>query len=435
MQPREVTPRKAKRYVVPPNPMGTWEQAAAFLNAQRVHNIPALRGHEKDIVRQHEVAQPLSLHHQVRHGMLPVLAGAAGMDHKLAEIHAVYDALVGDDLRYDLRAGSPMASGASGALSPFLLSMSMGARQDTAVRYQSEPVTPRRALGGRAATFKNRLRAAVRTGVGKHSADRVMAAWVAAVPYHAMALDNVRPSFGVRHYVDRGPDISAYFVLETPDPAWSHGAVQRALEAAGASELWRQIEAFDRDTFKVRGFGILAMDLDANGGFEVKLYKRSERIGPRQIARLLDALGAGARGEALYRAFRKRFVPSYERRLLGALGWVLDRGGRPPACKVYLDTSMMYDDAEAIRRLRLWLDEVGFHDGRALFDRIVEQTAPGTLLEGVGNYIDLVSLDVGASGLFKTTVYYAPEVGLGLLARRDPKQLPTWDGRLSWDAV
>ncbi|MEW5849361.1 MAG: hypothetical protein AB2A00_11130 [Myxococcota bacterium] len=344
------------------------------------------------------------MHHQVRHGLLPTLAALAGLAHKLPEVHVVYDALVGDDLRYDLRQGSPLPSGASGALSPFLLSMSMGAQQDTAVRYQCEPVVPRRTFGGRPAAFKKRLGAAVRSGVGNYAVDKVMAAWVAACPFESMTLDNVRPSFGVRHYPNRGPDISAYFVLETPDPMWSHGAVQRALQAMGEDELWRQIEAFDKATFRVRGFGILAVDLAADGTFEVKLYKRSERVGPRQLARLFAALGADARGEELYRRFRRTFVPSYVRPLLGAIGWVFDRGGRPPACKIYLDTSMMYDDAEAIRRLRGWLDDVGFSSAREVFERVQEQVAPTELLVGVGNFIDLVSLDVGGQGRFKTTV-------------------------------
>ncbi len=423
------TQQRSRRYPVPPNPIGTWDRLADFLVAQRTSNIPSLRT-RGSLPAPANVPAPLSMHHQMRHGLIPALATRAGLQHKLAEIHAVYDALVVDDLRYDVRAGAPLPSGASGALSPFLLSMSMGAKQDTAVRYQCEPVVARRAIGGRSTTFKKRLTAAVRTGVGNYAADKVMAAWLACVPYGAMALDNVRPSFGVRHYMDRGPDLSAYFVIETPDPAFSHAAVRRALEAMGESDLWRQIEDFDRSTFKARGFGILALDLTADGGFEVKLYKRSERVGPKQLARLFSALGTHAQGEQLYQRFRKRFVPPYIKRLLGAVGWVLDRGGRPPACKVYLDTSMMYDDAEAIRRLRCWLDDVGFTEACALFDWVQGQVGPDAVLEGVGNFIDLVSLDIGGGGLFKTTVYYAPEVGLRQLAMRDPASLPTWGGAL-----
>lgn len=429
----QASARREKRLPVPPNPMGDLGQATAFLVSQRTHNIPALRGRQADVVADTAVPEPFSMHHQVRNGMLPALATRAGLGAKLGEIHAVYDAIVGDDLRYDLRHGTPLATGASGALSPFLLSMSMGARQDTAVRWQSEPLVPRRALGGRSTTFKKRLSAAVRCGVGNYAADKIVAAWVAAVPYGSMALDNIRPSFGVRHYPDRGPDISAYFVLETPDPAFSHAAVQRALTAMGQQEMWEQIDAFDRATFKVRGFGILALDLAANGTFEVKLYKRSEKVGPPQLRKLFNALGADAGAAQLYKRFKKTFIPPYIKELLGAVGWVFDRGGRPPACKIYLDTSMMYDDLEAIRRLRAWLEEVGFHDGRVLFDEIQGRIAPDALLENVGNFIDLVSLDIGGNGLFKTSVYYAPEVGLRLLAKGDGSGLPTWGGALSME--
>lgn len=433
MSAKSRTTRRSERLPVPENPLDTGEKVVRFLVNQRASSIPSLRVRQEPVVVRRDIPQPLSMHHQMRNALLPAVANRAGLQHKLTEIHAVFDALVQDDLRYDLREGAPMLSGASGALSPFLVNMSFGAGQDSAVRYQCEPVVQRRALGGRSHAFRNRMRAVRELEIGTYAFDKVMAAWVAAVPYGAMALDNIRPSFGVRHYVDKPPDVSAYFVLEAPDPAYGHNAVQRALEAMGESGLWQQIQDFDKATFKERGFGILALDCGANGSLDVKLYKRSEKITRGQIATIMDSLDAGERGQELFQRFRKTFVPSYVHVLHGGIGFVLDRGSRPPAFKLYLDTSMMYDDAEAVARLDDWLTQVGFTDGMRIFREVREIMAPGETLKGTGNFMDMVSLDVGARGLFKTSLYYAPEVPLKKLAQQDAQTLPTWNGALDWN--
>jgi hypothetical protein len=429
------SPDLEPRLAVPENPLGSAARMGNFLLSQRTNNVPSLRARPVDIKANVTLRQPLSMHHQIRHGLLPAVARRAGLEAKSGEILSVFDAVVGDDLRYDLRLGSPLPSGASGALSPFLMNMSFGAGQDSAVRYQCEPMVQKRALGGRSAAFKARLKAVRALGLGRHAFDKVMAAWVAAVPYEAMALDNIRPSLGVRHYAHKPPDVSAYFVLEAPDPAYGHQAVQRALEAMGEPELWEQIQEFDKATFKERGYGILALDCAADGSFEVKLYKRSERITRPQVKKVMAKVEATEEGVKLFERFKKTFVPPYVKILLGGIGFVLDRGGRPPAFKIYLDTSMMYDDAEAVRRLEAWLTEVGFSDGMKVFRDMRAVLAPERILEGVGNFMDMVSLDVGARGLFKTSLYYAPEVSLTRLAQKDPRLLPTWDGALSWDAA
>ncbi|MEW5849494.1 MAG: hypothetical protein AB2A00_11805 [Myxococcota bacterium] len=427
------TRRTPERLKVPENPLDSDEKQARFREAQRVHAIPTLRIRERAPTPVQGVAEPLVMHHQMRNGLLPFIARGAGLAHKLDEIHAVYDAIMQDDLRYDLREGTPLPSGASGALSPFLMNMSLGARQDSALRYQCEPVVPRRALGGRSRAFKERLRQATGLGWGSYAVEKVIAAWVAAVPYNAMTLDNIRPSFGVRHYPDRPPDICAYFVLEHDDPRWSHDATRRALLAMGEAELWEQVDAFCRATFRELGLFILAVDLPADGSYEVKLYKRSEKIGRAQLQRLLDVVHAGPEGEERFREFRRTFVPSYVRNLIGGIGFVMDRGGRPPVAKIYLDTSMMYDDWEAVQRLSRWLTALGYAQPRDFWESLRTRLAPQQSLEGVGNFMDMVSLDVGAAGLFKTSLYYAPEVSLGRLAREWPRELPTWDGALAWD--
>jgi hypothetical protein len=401
--------------------------------SQRASSFPMLRVRDPHPQPVTNVPEPLVMHHQMRQGLLPFVARAGGLAHKLEEIHAVYDVIMGQDLRYDLRQGFHFPSGASGALSPFLMNMSMGAKQDTALRYQCEAQVARRALHGRSRVFRDRLTAFNALGLGTYAMEPLLRAWVAAVPFGAMALDNIRPSFGVRHYPDRAPDVSGYFVLEAPDPAWGHGAVERALKAMGEDALWDQISAFDKATFKERGFGILALDLPADGGLEVKLYKRSERIGPGQVKRLLASVEAGPEGAELLKRFTGLFVPPYIKKLIGGVGYVLDRGGRPPAFKLYLDTSRMYDDWEAVQRIRAWLTEVGFHQARDVFEQTRAVLAPEVSLRGIGNFVDMVSLDVGKAGLFKTTVYYAPEVSLRELALKHRDLLPTWDGALSWD--
>ena len=425
---------KVERLPVPPDqPMDSSEKMLAFLMNQRASSFPTLRVRDRRPEPVTGVSEPLVMHHQMRGGLLPFVAKVGGLGHKLDEIHAVYDIIMAQDLRYDLRQGFHFPSGASGALSPFLMNMSMGAKQDTALRYQCEAQVARRALNGRSKTFRDRLTAFSALGLGNYAVEQIMHAWVAAVPFGAMALDNIRPSFGVRHYPDKAPDVSGYFVLESPDPAWGNGAVERALKAMGEDTLWNQISAFDRATFKERGFGILAIDLPADGTLEVKLYKRSEKIGPGQLKRLLASVEAGPEGAELLKRFTDLFVPPYVKKLIGGIGYVLDRGGRPPAFKLYLDTSRMYDDWEAVTRLRTWLTDVGFHQARDVFEQIRAALAPEVSLRGVGNFIDLVSLDVGKAGLFKTTVYYAPEVSLRELALRHRDLLPTWGGALSWD--
>ncbi|MBN2360530.1 MAG: hypothetical protein JXR83_13830, partial [Deltaproteobacteria bacterium] len=343
---------------------------------------------------------------------------------EMARAQAIYNLLVDRDLDFDLRRGSPFQSNLCEENAALELAYTFGGRERCGLRYSFEPTCRRGVLKNRYDLFRDRMQAAMqRLGAGYDSTTLHRAFRVAVPRELLLRSDNTVTILAAHHYRDRRPRLKAYFSCDYSDPVRSRRVVRDligVLEDRTLNEQTRRFFGF----FK-RGSGARMVGLDFEPGCPVaaKVYLQGAGLSQRRLDELIAYVGGGADARAGLDLFRDRFLDGDRRPAafnLVSLG--LDRGG-DLRLKLYIRPVEFYPDGEALGRLRNWYRAIDRQDELAAAEVGLAATTPLDLLDRTRGFFNYLSVDVGATGVSKTSIYFVPQIPLGRLAREDPERL------------
>lgn len=160
------------------------------------------------------------------------------------------------------------------------------------------------------------------------------------------------------------------------------------------------------------GGRMVGFDFAPHAPTEVKVYKEGKGLSRDALAAVVeDAGGNDAAREGIAR-FQDIFLDGDRDPARFDLVTLAPSRVRAPRLKLYIRPVDLYSDAEALRRLREWYRHLAREEELALVERGLAAVAPLEVLEGTKGFFNYLSVDVGAAGVTKTSVYYAPLISL-----------------------
>jgi hypothetical protein len=347
------------------------------------------------------------------------LAEIDGLVDELPRIRSLFDLLVGSDLDFDIRQGPTYKSNLCEQDAAFELGYTFGGRDKCGVRYSYEPCCRNGLLKNRYTLFRDRVLACMNSvGVG-YDTDLFRRVFRRVVTQEVMQHSDVTVSIAaVHHYRERPPRIKAYFSCDYPEPARARKAVADIVEEIGESQLTQQMRDFYRHYKPRGGARMVGLDFEVDKPVAAKIYKRGSGLSQPALRRLFAYVGAGQLSLEGVQLFQDVFFDSARApRLFNLVALALDRDGHP-GLKLYMRPVEHYDDAETLTRLRRWYQLRG--QELELQQVMLGLQAVGSLESLTGSYgfFNYISVDVGPSGVSKTSVYFVPQILLARLARK-----------------
>lgn len=279
-------------------------------------------------------------------------------------------------------------------------------------------------LRNRYELFRDRVLAAMQQLGPGYDAATLHRAFRVAVPREILRRSDITVTIlAVHHYRDRLPRLKTYFSCDYPEPARARRAVRELIAVLDSSTLDAQTRQFF-GLFK-RGSGARMVGLDFESGQPVaaKVYCHGAGISPRKLSALIDWVGGSSAACAGLETFREIFLDGdRSTAALNLIALGLDRGG-DLRLKLYLRPVDHYPDGEALRRLRRWYRAIDREAELAAAEAGLAAVAPLALLDQTRGFFNYISVDVGAAGVTKTSLYFVPQIVLGQLARQDPDAL------------
>ncbi|MFH1812345.1 MAG: hypothetical protein ABIJ09_26650 [Pseudomonadota bacterium] len=366
----------------------------------------------------------LQLGWHLRQRILPALARIDGLEGELPRVAQVVRGLVGGDLDFDLRQGPRHPSNLCEAQASLELAYTFGGREQCGLRYSTEPLAPRGVLRNRYTVFRDRLLRLMRELAPGYDVALLQRLFFVGVPRRAAAdTDTTITIAAVHHYRDRPPRLKAYFSCDWDNPGRARASAQALIGQAGSDELEAQARTFHRFYSPQGGVRMVGFDFEPGRAVEVKLYKTGEGLRPRSLARLIEEAGGGSEAQQGVQVFRDVFLDgATDPALFDLVSRALRRGGGP-GLKLYIRPADLYDDAEALRRLRNWYGYLGKTEELAMVERGLATVAPLEVIGATRGFFNYFSVDVGHHGVSKTSVYYTPQIPLMHLARHDAGRL------------
>lgn len=365
----------------------------------------------------------------VRQRILPRLAALDGIADRMDEVLSVHDALMGEDLAFDLRLGPRFPSNLCAEHANLEVGVTFG-RDRTGVRTQMEPVCRRGVLKNRYTLARDRMASLMRVLDERFDEARFRSLWsifMGGRVRFAQGEDATATILAAHHYADRPPRLKAYFGCDYVDDR-AHGfeVARRALVSLDDGEaLLGQVDAlrahFDEPVPRMVGF-----DFAPSAPVRAKMYLGSDGLSAAGLAALVRAVGGDGRAEDAVRAFLRAFVDDDGDegvRALNLVCFALDPRGA--SLKLYARPVEHTGDGETLRRLAPWFNSLGRAHELAHVESALAAAFPLDVLDETRGAFNYVSVDVTAAGVDKTSVYFVPQIPLAHLARTAPDRLPS----------
>ncbi|MFZ9887675.1 MAG: tryptophan dimethylallyltransferase family protein [Myxococcota bacterium] len=373
------------------------------------------------------VSSSYSFQAHLRERILPTLVRLDGLELGQRDILGTFDALVGQDLDFDLREGPRFSSNLCEEDCAIELAYTFGSEEDCGVRYSYEPTCRRSTLRNRYTLCRDRFKSTLRRCGPGYDVDRFLELFRRALPNDVLLStrqDATATICAVHHYRDRPPRLKMYFSVDYGSD--EQRALERTRALVGGLEdaaLSEQLEAF-LGVFEPLGCGrMVGFDFAANGGVTTKVYKRGTGLsisGLEQLVRMTEGGGTALAGLA---AFQDIFLDGRRDPALFDLVTLSPSSTGRPRLKLYVRPVALYGDDEALARLRRWYAHLAKVDELALVEQGLAAVAPLDVLAETRGFFNYFSVDVSREGLSKTSVYYAPLVPLRHMARTQPERL------------
>jgi len=367
----------------------------------------------------------------VRRRILPRLAELDGIASRIDEILALHDALMGDDLAFDLRTGPRFPSNLCAENANLEIGATFG-RDRTGVRTQMEPVCRRGVLKNRYTLARDRMASTMRALDEGFDEARFRSLWstfMGGRVRFAHGEDATATILAAHHYSEGPPRLKAYFGCDYVDDR-AHGfEIARSAIASldDGAALVAQVETlrahFDDPVPRMVGF-----DFAPSAPVKAKMYVGSEGLSAEGLASLVRTVGGDARAEESVRAFLRSFVDDDGDDGVGALNLVcfaLDARG--PSLKLYARPVERMGDGETLARLAPWFASLDRAHELAHVSAALDAVCPSDVLAETRGAFNYVSVDVTTAGVDKTSVYFVPQIPLAHLARTAPDRLPPFD--------
>lgn len=374
------------------------------------------------------IAAAYSFHEHLRTRILPALIHLDGLSPRTHEVLSTYDALIGDDLDFDLREGPRFPSNLCEEDCAIELAYTFGGEEDCGVRYSYEPTCRRTALRNRYTLCRDRFKTVLRHFGPGYDVDRFLELFRRALPNDVLLAtrhDATATICAVHHYRDRPPRLKVYFSVD-------YGAdEQRALERTRAlvqgledAALDEQLEMFLRAFDPLGGGRMVGFDFSADGRVATKIYKRGAGLTAGALEELVRMTEGDKNALAGLAAFQDIFLDGERDPALFDLVTLSPSSRGRPRLKLYIRPVGLYGDEEALERLRRWYAHLGRANDLAIVEEGLAAVAPLDVLSATRGFFNYFSVDVSCEGLCKTSVYFAPMVPLRQLARCEPNRLP-----------
>ena len=332
--------------------------------------------------------------------------------------------LVDADLDFDLRRGPSFPSNLCEENAAIELAYTFGERSRCGLRYSFEPTCKRGVIKNRYELFRDRMLTAMQQLGPGYDAATLHRAFRVAVPREILRRSDITVTIlAVHHYRDRSPRLKAYFSCDYPEPERARRAVTDLIAVLGEPVLDAQTRQLLGLFKRSSGARMVGLDFEPGQPVAAKVYLHGAGIAQRRLAELIARVGGSDEARAGLKSFREIFLDGRQRPgdfNLIALG--LDRAG-DLRLKLYIRPVEFYPDGEALRRLRRWYQAIDKCDELAAAEAGLAAVAPLELLERTRGYFNYISVDVGAAGVTKTSLYFVPQIPLGRLAHQDPDAL------------
>ena len=374
-----------------------------------------------------------SFHAHVRGRVLPALARLDGLEAELDRVLAFYDALAARDLDFDLRQGPPWPSNLCEQDCALELAYTFGGRDTCGVRYSYEPTCKKSFLKPRHALCRDRLKAAMRLagddgddGDDGYDVEKFLELFHLGVPPDvqlAISGDATACIAAIHHYKGRAPRLKAYFSVDYVDVARSLDVTRGlvgALHDRGRSE---QLEVFLEKWGPERGVRMVGFDFEPQRPLEAKVYRQGAGLDGHGLDELIAFAGGGSAARDGVRTFQDLLLDKDRDPARFNLVTLAPSSEHPPRLKLYIRPVELYDDAEALERLRRWYRALGCDDELASAEQGLAAVAPLDVLSRTRGFFNYLSVDVGPEGVTKTSIYFAPLLPLMWLAREEPERL------------
>ncbi len=371
--------------------------------------------------------RPPSFHEDVRERILPELARLDGLGERLPEIQRFFDLLAGRDLDFDVRERPPFSSNLCEQDCALELAYTFGGHDDCGVRYSFEPTCRRTALKNRYTLCRDRMKAAMRAAGDGYDVDLFSELFKIGVPNDVLLAPFQDPTAtigAVHHYRDRPPRLKIYFSVDYPtEPPRALAQIRRLVGRLAEPRLDEQVERFLAAYDPPGGGRMVGFDFAPHTPTEVKVYKEGKGLSRAALAAVVEDAGGGDEARAGIAHFQDIFLDGDRDPARFDLVTLAPSRERAARLKLYIRPVDLYSDAEALRRLRAWYRHLRREDELALVERGLAAVAPLSLLDATKGFFNYLSVDVGAAGVAKTSVYYAPLVSLRAREMTQPRGL------------
>lgn len=357
-----------------------------------------------------------TFHWHVRERILPALAELDGLGERIDEVRRFYDILAGADLSFPVADAPPFPSNLCEESCAIELAYTFGGRDDCGVRYSFEPTCRRTALKNRYTLCRDRLKTAMRAAGGGYDTDLFSALFKIGVPNDVLLSPSRDPTAticAIHHYRDRPPRLKIYFSVDfISEPERALEQIRRLVSALGEPVLNEQVEAFLAAFDPPGGGRMVGFDFEPNVPVEMKVYKEGLGLSQSALASVIERAGGGPAAHEGVERFQDIFLDGDRDPGRFNLVTLAPRRDGHARLKLYVRPVDLYDDGEALRRLRTWYGALDKNDELALVERGLATVAPLEVLEGTRGFFNYLSVDVGPAGVTKTSVYYAPLIAL-----------------------
>lgn len=367
-----------------------------------------------------------SFHAQVRERILPALAELDGLTERLPEILQHFDTLAGRDLDFDLRGDPPFPSNLCEQNCALELAYTFGGQDDCGVRYSFEPTRAPGRLSNRYTLCRDRVRQAMSSAGDGYDASLFRRLFKLGLPNDILlgAGDTTASICAIHHYRTRPPRLKIYFSVDYADGARALEQIRNLVAALDDERVAAQTEAFLRAFEPAGGGRMVGFDFEPGRPVGVKVYKEGVGLSAARFDELVEQTGSDDAGQRGIAAFRDTFLPAGGGPDAFNLVTLAANPGGAPRLKLYIRPVDLYDDGETLARLRRWYAEIGHESELELVEQGLAAVAPLDVLAHTRGFFNYLSVDVGESGVSKTSVYFAPLIPLTHLALVDVERLP-----------
>ena len=356
----------------------------------------------------------------IRQRILPALAQLDGLQSEWPRALQVYDTLAQQNLAFDLRRQPPWPSNLCEDNSALELGYTFGGRDSCGLRYSFEPTMRAGILRNRYSLFRERMVALAQLlGPDYDLSALIQAAHIAVPREQTRQAETTVCIAAVHHYRDRPPRIKGYYSCDYPQqPRRGRQVAMRLLSLANDKIIEAQTREFFRQFRPQGGLRMVGLDVEPGKALAVKIYKSGDDLSKPALQRLIAMAGGGQKARAALQKFQDIFLDSARQPALFDLVTLATKHRGDPGLKLYIRPVDFYSDAEALRRLQAWYQWLGREDNFAQVRRGLSCVAPLEHLRHTRGFFNYISVDMGAAGASKTSVYFTPQILLNYLATK-----------------